>query len=496
MKRIFHRIFAWILLFTICFTTLVFRPSETTRAAGGVTVDLSFQEPSATAGEIVTLKVVFSSFPSITRFGPIEIGYDNKYLEFVSAAIGEKLDDFEIETEIPEDSSMVKISAINSKAEEKILQEATESSSDAETVSRNSNNAFVLTSEDPVVAATLRFRINQEAGGEVKAWLGSLSGFRDSVLETVVAGAGTSASLLVQAVVSSDATLSTLSLGSVTLTPEFDPGIFSYQAVVSKNTTDVAVNATAYNVKSTVDVQGQSNLKMGDNLVKVTVTAEDGESIKQYLIKVFRSDALSVEGISLKDKEGKVFQFQTLPETVVIPADFYQSTFLVEGNEVPCFQKDGVKSVLIYVRPEEGKTGLYAYDQDTETLRLYEPGKMMLRPSRLLTVETVPTSILVPEGFTPTKISYGSVEMDGYISKDKKTCIAYMRSEDGNAQFYVVDTQNGDFYPYKTITATSNTFLYLFIVCASIAFVEAIIITIMFYRKRHHFRHQAKPRRV
>ena len=73
----------------------------------------------------------------------------------------------------------------------------------------------------------------------------------------------------------------------------------------------MAVNAIAFNLKSTVDVQGQSNLKMGDNLVTVTVTAEDGESIKQYLIKVFRSDALSVEGISLKDKDGKVFQFQT-----------------------------------------------------------------------------------------------------------------------------------------------------------------------------------------
>ncbi len=496
MKMALRRVLCWILLITICMTALSLRPSAVDRAAGGVTVDLSFQEPSAIAGEIVTLKVAFSSFPSITRFGPIEIGYDNKYLEFVSAAIGEKLDDFEIEAETPEDSSIVKISAINSKAEEKILQEATESGASGETSARTGNSTLVFSSDEPVVAATLRFRINQEAGGEVKAWLGSLSGFRDSSLETVVAGAGANASLLVQAIVSSDATLSTLSLGSVTLTPEFDPGIFSYQAVVSKNTTDVAVNATAYNIKSKVEVQGGSDLKMGDNLVTVKVTAEDGESVKEYTIKVFRSDALSVEGLSIKDRDGNIYQFQTLPETIVIPSDFYQSTFLVEGNEVPCFQKDGVKSILIYVRPDDGKTGLYAYDQDAETLRLYEPGKMMLRPSRLLTVESVPTSVLVPEGFTPTKISYGTIEMDGYISKDKKTCIAYMRSEDGNAQFYVVDTQNGDFYPYQTITTTSNTFLYLVIVCASIAFVEAVIIAIMFYRRRHHFRHQAKPRRV
>ncbi len=68
------------------------------QAAGGVTVDLSFREASSKAGGIVNLDVVFSSFPSITRFGPIEIGYEDENLEFVDAQMGDQLVGFSLTT--------------------------------------------------------------------------------------------------------------------------------------------------------------------------------------------------------------------------------------------------------------------------------------------------------------------------------------------------------------------------------------------------------------
>lgn len=466
-------------------------------AAGGVTVDLSFQEPSAQAGEIVTLDVTFSSFPSITRFGPIEIYYDSAYLEFVDATIGQKLEGFALSWETTEDNSMIKLSAINEAAEEEILKSSTNTEADTdEALVRNSNKRVVFSSEEPVVVAQVRFRISDEARGEVKAWLGSLSGFRDSNLENVVAGAGASGSLIVQAVTSSDATLASLAIDSFELTPAFDPGIFEYNLVVSKNTTDVAVNAVPFNLNSSVEVVGEADLQMGDNVVTITVKAEDGEAILVYTVTIYRSDSISVNGLQIVDRDNVAYDLIALPDTLVIPANFVQSTCLIDGKEVPCFRKDGVLSVLVYVKKDGEQPTLYVFNQDTGTMRPYEPGKMLLRSSLILTVVDVPANVMIPEGFTPTKITYGSTEIDGYKSKDGKTSIAYLKNEDGVARFYVIDSQNGDFYPYQNPAVSQNLFLYLFIVCASIAVVEAAIIGILFYRRRIQFRRQAKPRRV
>ncbi|MBP5493391.1 MAG: cadherin-like beta sandwich domain-containing protein [Clostridiales bacterium] len=496
-RKILLRIFPVLYSLILCMGFMVKSPAATVRAAGGVTVDLSFQQASAQAGQIVYLDVVFSSFPSITRFGPIEIAYDGEYLQFEDATIGKKLDGFDLTWEKTIENSMVTISAVNPKEEEEILKNTTGSTGeDLDLMAKQGNLKTVFSSEDPVVVCTLQFRISDEARGEVKAWLGSISGLRDSALENVVAGAGSGASLIAQAMVSTDATLASLTLGSISLTPEFDPGIFVYDAAVSKNTTDVAVNAVAYNLNSTVTVEGESNLQMGNNTITVTVLAENGENTLTYTINVYRSDAISIAGMQIADPDGKIYDFVAFPETLTIPSNFYQGTCMIDGKEVPCFRKDGVVSVLIYLKEEGTEPGLYIYNHITGTLRLYEPGNMLLRSSLILTVEKLPVGVMVPDGFTPAKVSYGSIEIDGFVSKDKKTSIAYLRSEDGKAQFYVIDSQNGDFYPYKAQATRHNMFLYLFIVCASIAFVEALIIALLFYRNRLRYRQKAKPRRV
>ncbi|MBP5416363.1 MAG: cadherin-like beta sandwich domain-containing protein [Clostridiales bacterium] len=480
------------LLFSVA---VVFSFAANKRAAGGVTVNLSFRESSSQTGEIVSLDVRFSSFPSITRFGPIEIGYDANALEFVGIDLGEELEGFTLEKEQPEGEALIRFSAVNEEAEASIMQGATENEKKDPT-SKPTDKEPVFSTDSPLTVATLRFRISDQARGEVKAWLGTISGLRDSSLENVVAGTGTSGSLIVQAMTSSDATLSALSIGSFKMEPEFDPGIFEYSVVVSKNITDVAVTGVAYNVKSTVTVEGGSDLQIGNNTVLVRVVAEDGEAVNVYTINIYRSDSLLVEGIELEDNTGKIFEFVQLPESLVIPANFYQSTCMVNGKEVPCFRRDGVLSVLIYVYTAGGEPGLYVYNQETGTMRRYEPGKMLLRSSLILTVAEKPMDVVVPEGFSSTMVTYGSTEIEGYVSKDGSTKIAYLKSEDGTAKFYVIDSAEKDFYPYKAPSTHRNLFLYLFIICASIAVVEALIIGILFYRRRIAFRRQVKPRRV
>ena len=105
---------------------VVFSFAAYKRAAGGVTVNLAFRESSSRTGEVVSLDVRFSSFPSITRFGPIEIGYDANALEFVGMDLGEDLEGFKLEKEQPEGEALIRFSAVNEEAEASIMQGATE----------------------------------------------------------------------------------------------------------------------------------------------------------------------------------------------------------------------------------------------------------------------------------------------------------------------------------------------------------------------------------
>ena len=474
---------------------MLFSTVSDSRAAGGVTVNLAFRESSAQAGDVITLYVSFSAFPSITRFGPIEVFFDGEALSLLGVELGSSLEGFELTSEQSEETSMVSFSAVNTAEEEAMLGSATgESSNDPTTKAVNRDAVF--SSDIPVTVASLKFLVKEQARGDVKAWLGTISGLRDSSLENVVAGAGTGASLVVQAMISSDATLSSLTVGAQTLEPEFDPGVFEYNTTVSKSTTDVAVKAVAYNLNSTVTVEGGKDLQIGSNQVQVKVVAEDGETSKIYTVHIYRSDSVLVEGVQLKDVDGVTYDFVTFPESLVIPANFYQDTCVVDGKEVPCFRRDGVFSVLIYVQTEGQEPALYVYNQETDIMRKYEPGKMILRSSLILTVVEKPNNVMVPDGFTPTTIKYGSTEIEGYISKDHTTRIAYLKSEDGSARFYVIDTNGSDLYPYRASSGVNNVFLYLFIVCASIALAEALIIAVLFYRKKHAYRHKIKPRRV
>lgn len=83
--------------------------------------------------------------------------------------------------------------------------------------------------------------------------------------------------------------LSSLTIEGVTLDPSFDKDTTNYKATVGKDVDSVEVKAVAESSKSNVKVEGNKNLKDGENTIKITVTGEDGNK-KVYLVKVTRKD--------------------------------------------------------------------------------------------------------------------------------------------------------------------------------------------------------------
>ena len=87
---------------------------------------------------------------------------------------------------------------------------------------------------------------------------------------------------------SANANLETLAIENVMLEPIFDTNILNYNANVSNETTNLNVFAVPENFDGKVELTGKDDLKEGDNIVRVRVTATNGYSYKDYIVNVHR----------------------------------------------------------------------------------------------------------------------------------------------------------------------------------------------------------------
>lgn len=100
-----------------------------------------------------------------------------------------------------------------------------------------------------------------------------------------------------------NANLETLAIENVTLAPEFANDIYQYQATVSNTTENLNILAIPEKQNATIEIQGETNLEYGNNSVQIHVIAENGYTIKDYHINVYRRNKEEQE---IADEEQKV----------------------------------------------------------------------------------------------------------------------------------------------------------------------------------------------
>jgi uncharacterized protein (TIGR02145 family) len=100
-------------------------------------------------------------------------------------------------------------------------------------------------------------------------------------------------------VISSDATLKTLTVNTGTLAPTFAPDSISYMVGLASSVTSITVTGTANHSEATVSGNvTNKTLAMGSNTVTLTVTAEDGTTQKIYTITVVRGGIANGAGVT------------------------------------------------------------------------------------------------------------------------------------------------------------------------------------------------------
>ena len=159
--------------------------------------------------------------------------------------------------------------------------------------------------------------------------------------------------------------LKTIDIDGVELKPAFSNDVTEYTATI-KNFTEkeIKVTATAEDSKTTVKVDGNKNIKFGENTITVTAKAEDGtekkftikltnEQVEAFGLKTLKINDKAIKGFAV-DKYEYTFDFSDL-DKLDIKAEANEEGAKIEitGNEN---LKVGKNVITIVVTSKDGKT--------------------------------------------------------------------------------------------------------------------------------------------
>ena len=173
-------------------------------------------------------------------------------------------------------------------------------------------------------------------------------------------------------------TIGTLYVEGYAMSPTFNQNRYEYKLTVPPDVESVNVVAKAKNNKQTITGDGVRNLIYGDNLVKVTVTAQNGSS-STYRIMIKREDnrsanatlsSLDISNTEIRLEEGKYTYDTEVSKSIdtvfisAIPVDA-KATITGTGEKKLEF---GLNTFELTVQSSEGTTQIYTFNITRSTI--------------------------------------------------------------------------------------------------------------------------------
>jgi uncharacterized repeat protein (TIGR02543 family) len=145
--------------------------------------------------------------------------------------------------------------------------------------------------------------------------------------------------------ISGDTELKSLTINAGKLSPEFRPSITDYAVMVSYDVATVTITGMPHNSASTVtgNVEDMA-LKLGDNYVKIIVTAEDGINTRIYTVLITRADHILSNEANLIYLTANEHQVTITGNTLEYVAACGETSFALElqGSQYASIAVDGL----------------------------------------------------------------------------------------------------------------------------------------------------------
>ena len=465
-------------------TVSVFMPLSL-RADDSVSLYLDIPDTEVNPGDIITVNVMADSLEHVTRFGPVNLGFNQGKVEYLSIWQPAELSAFTYTTEVL-DTGRVVVSAVDEMTEADLNDILVQEGEITDDIS--------FYTDEPIILFSVSFRMKPTATGEARFWIAEADDFRTGLGNEMSISIGDGITVTSDGGISTDSSIASMSIDGVTLTPEFSPDVYTYTASVNRETTSLDISTVPGNLWAAVSIDGDTNLELGENVVTIDVVAQDGSDTSQYIIYVTRQDSAVLEGAGVVDAYGKNFAFINFPDEYEIPEGFTQTTKTINGFTVPCFSREGVLSVLVYLYDGENDPGFYFYNPSTRTITPYVKGNTIIRPGVVMSMIDIPEDVAMPSGLVPETIQINGQNVSGFRDKEG-AFIVYLKDENGNSGFFRFDEETGMFYEYVQVDRTAEKiFRILFRVFMWVAIIESVMIVVIIYVVRRVIKKKTQPR--
>ena len=209
---------------------------------------------------------------------------------------------------------------------------------------------------------------------------------------------------------------------------EFDKNKTDYSISVPNDTKSVKIGATAEDGKARVNGIGDFEVKEGDNLASIIVTAENGVK-KTYNLNIIVIEKKPIEVMIDNVTYNVVRKKELLPDTI---ATYKESTTLIKGEEVPCYHSEITDFYLVGLRNNEGEIDLYRYDVNEDKFYPYNQLQLGGIYIALLDGET-------PDGYKKGKVKINDKDYDAFLKEGSYPLLFGINLESGERNYYSYD---------------------------------------------------------
>ncbi len=280
---------------------------------------------------------------------------------------------------------------------------------------------------------------------------------------------------------SADNSLKELTISPGTLSPAFNGKTLTYSATVGSDVTNIAVSATPVNEKAVVEsVTGNTNLKSGDNTIKIVVKAENGVTAT-YTVNVTKQGTSSGETTASDEGEVETTEETDSSENTVtvngisyviaenfatenIPADFSETTVNYQGADYRGVSYDKGSVVMLYLvqdGAEESTGSFFVYDSTRDTLY---PFVKMVNGEHYVIALLPPVDYTMPDTMQQTQLTladgslvtaYQETQEEG-SEVESEFYTFYGVNSDGTEGWYQYDSMEETYQRVNTGTTVSS----------------------------------------
>lgn len=278
---------------------------------------------------------------------------------------------------------------------------------------------------------------------------------------------------------SSENRLSSLSISTGKLSPAFSSDKTSYQVDLTSDVEDITITAKAKDSKAKVSGTGKKELHIGENIFKITVTAENG-SVKRYTLSVIVTEK-PTQFLTYDNQKLGILNDLSKAD---VPKGFEKSTIKIDNKVVTALQNKDIGLTLLYLQNEKEETRFYIYDtQENKVLSPFETITVNGKIYIIVSPDNIPDSI---NNLAKTTTKIGDKQVNGWKFNEKELSsysIIYLMNEDGQKNYYSYDKEEGTLQRYTIIDDNTSNNLTAYILAGTTGgfFITTIIFSALYY---------------